>query len=79
MRSYIPCASCAVVTDGSVISMSPWTQRQARKLLSDNSPLDEAQKTKMKEELHADPTMGHAKKGSKELKRKKTYKMRDLL
>jgi hypothetical protein len=36
-------------------------------LLSSGSPLSSAQKDKMKTELHADPAMGHAKKGSPEL------------
>jgi hypothetical protein len=47
----------------------PWTRRQVKKLLSSGSPLTGAQKDKMKAELHADPAMGHAKKGSAELKK----------
>lgn len=46
----------------------PWTRKQVKKLLSSGSPLSGAQKDKMKAELHADPAMGHAKKGSAELK-----------
>ena len=39
-------------------------------LLSKASPLKPDQQRKMKQELHANPAMGHAKKGSKALKRK---------
>ena len=46
----------------------PWTRRQVKYLLSKGSPLSGAQKTKMVGELHENPAMGHAKKGSKELK-----------
>lgn len=46
----------------------PWTRKQVRLLLSKASPLSAAQQDKMKAELHADPSMGHAKKGSKALK-----------
>lgn len=46
----------------------PWTRRQVKYLLSSGSPLSGEQKTKMKDELHADPAMGHEKKGSAELK-----------
>lgn len=45
----------------------PYTRRQVKYLLSSGSPLSGAQKDKMKNELHADPAMGHAKKGSGEL------------
>lgn len=55
----------------SVLKFMPWTRRQVRKLLSSGSPLDEEQKDKMKAELHANPAMGHAKKGSKALKKHK--------
>lgn len=41
----------------------PWTPRQTRYLLSSGSPLSGEQKSKMKEELHADPSLAHAKKG----------------
>jgi hypothetical protein len=47
----------------------PWTRKQVRLLLSKYSPLSGQQRTKMKDELHADPKMGHAKKGSEELKK----------
>jgi hypothetical protein len=47
----------------------PWTRKQVKLLLSKYSPLDSAQKTKMHAELHADPKMGHAKKGSEALKK----------
>jgi hypothetical protein len=46
----------------------PWTRDQVKFLLSKVSPLKPAQKTKMIGELHANPAMGHAKKGSKGLK-----------
>lgn len=41
----------------------PWTRRQVKYLLSSGSPLKSEQKDKMKSELHADPAMGHRKKG----------------
>lgn len=47
----------------------PWTRRQVRYLLSKVSPLKPTQKTKMISELHQDPPMGHARKGSQELKK----------
>ncbi len=47
----------------------PWTRRQVKKLLSSGSPLTGAQQDKMKRELHANPAMGHARKGSKALKK----------
>jgi hypothetical protein len=46
----------------------PWTRKQVKLLLSQYSPLNPAQKTKMKSELHHNPAMGHVRKGSKELK-----------
>jgi hypothetical protein len=46
----------------------PWTRKQVKKLLSKGSPLSAEQQEKMKSELHANPAMGHAKKGSKALK-----------
>lgn len=42
----------------------PWTRRQVKYLLSSGSPLSGQQKTKMKGELHANPTMGHKRKGA---------------
>jgi hypothetical protein len=52
----------------------PWTRRQVKYLLSDKvSPLSKKQKTKMRSELHADPSMGHKKKGSKALKRTRAH------
>jgi len=47
----------------------PWTRKQVKKLLSSGSPLSSAQKAKMKRELHANPSMGHKKKGSAAMKR----------
>lgn len=38
-------------------------------LLSKGSPLTSKEKEKMKGELHANPSMGHMKKGSKKMKR----------
>ena len=48
----------------------PWTRRQVKLLLSKASPLTEQQKTTMVGELHANPKLGHAKKGSEALKKK---------
>lgn len=45
----------------------PYTRRQVKYLLSGGSPLSGQQKNKMVGELHANPAMGHAKKGSKAL------------
>lgn len=42
----------------------PWTPRQTRYLLSKGSPLSGGQKDKMKAELHANPQLAQAKKGS---------------
>lgn len=40
----------------------PWTRKQVRYLLSGGSPLTGKQKAKMKDELHANPAMGHMEK-----------------
>lgn len=48
----------------------PWTRQQVKYLLSKGSPLTAQEKEKMKGELHANPAMGHMKKGSKQMKRK---------
>ena len=48
----------------------PWTRREVRYLLSKVSPLTKAEKTKMVRELHKNPKLGHAKKGSEALKKK---------
>lgn len=48
----------------------PWTRKQVRLLLSKYSPLTTPQQDKMKAELHANPAMGHVRKGSQELKKK---------
>lgn len=48
----------------------PWTRKQVKLLLSKASPLTGEQQDKMKSELHADPAMGHKKKGSNALKKK---------
>ena len=42
----------------------PWTRQQVKYLLSKVSPLSKGQKSKMVGELHANPAMGHKKKGS---------------
>jgi len=47
----------------------PWTRKQVRLLLSKYSPLTGDQQDKMKQELHANPAMGYAKKGSEALKK----------
>ncbi len=49
----------------------PYTRRQVRKLLSSGSPLSEEQKVKMKNELRKNPALGHARQGSKAMKRGK--------
>lgn len=46
----------------------PYTRKQVKYLLSKVSPLSGDQKTKMVGELHADPAIGHEKKGSAALK-----------
>ena len=48
----------------------PWTRKQVKYLLLSGSPLTAGQKDKMKGELHANPAMGHEKKGSAELKKR---------
>ncbi len=45
----------------------PWTPRQVRYLLSSGTPLSSDQKQKMLGELHDQPSLGHAKKGSRAL------------
>ena len=62
-RLFSRCFFCCEVN-----LMSPWTPRQVRLLLSKASPLSDAQQSKMKSELHQNPKLGHAKKGSKGLK-----------
>ena len=54
----------------------PWTRKEVKFLFSSGSPLTGAQKDKMEGELHADPSLGHEKKGSKEMKRGKPAKKR---
>ena len=51
--------------------LMPWTRKQVKYLLSSGSPLSGAQKTKMKGELHEDPAMGHKKKGSTALAKRR--------
>lgn len=41
----------------------PWTRQQVKYLFSNGSPLSTGQKDKMHRELHANPAMGHMKKG----------------
>jgi len=43
----------------------PWTPKQVKYLLSKESPLSSKQKAKIKRELHANPKMGHKRKGAK--------------
>jgi hypothetical protein len=43
----------------------PWTRKQVKYLLSKGSPLSGSQREKMLGELHANPAMGHKKKGVK--------------
>ncbi len=40
----------------------PWTRKQVKYLLSKASPLKPKQRKKMLQELHDDPSLGHAKK-----------------
>jgi hypothetical protein len=47
----------------------PWTLRQTRYLLSSGSPLSAVQKENMHKELHANPALGHMKKGSSRMAR----------
>jgi len=47
----------------------PWTPAQVRLMLSKYTPLKPAQEAKMREELHNNPALGHARKGSQELKK----------
>jgi hypothetical protein len=47
----------------------PWTPRQTRYLLSSGSPLSTVQKAKMKSELHSNPSLAHARKGSSTLQK----------
>lgn len=42
----------------------PWTRQQVKYLLSSGSPLSKEKKEKMKAELHKNPKLGRAKKGS---------------
>lgn len=45
----------------------PWTRQAVKFLLSKGSPLTREQRSKMVGELHRDPGMGHARKGSSTL------------
>lgn len=54
----------------------PWTRRQVKFLLSNGTPLTGAQKDKMLGELHANPAMGHARKGSRALSRAAAERVR---
>jgi hypothetical protein len=47
----------------------PWTRSQVKLLLSKGSPLEPEQKAKMHRELHANPQLGHARKGTAGMKR----------
>lgn len=47
----------------------PYTRKQVKLFLSSASPLSSEQQQRVKSELHANPSMGHAKKGSAELKK----------
>jgi len=51
--------------------MAPWTERQVEYLFSKGSPLSKEEKAKMEKELHEDPTLGHFRRGSPGLKKKK--------
>jgi len=47
----------------------PWTRKQVKLFFSKGSPLNSQQQAKFEAELHANPGMGHARKGSKALSR----------
>lgn len=47
----------------------PWTRKQVKYLFSSGSPLTGEQKNKMHAELHANPSLGHKKKGSSQMAR----------
>jgi len=47
----------------------PFTRREVRFLFSSGSPLSTEKKEKMKAELHADPALGHQRRGSAAMKR----------
>ncbi len=47
----------------------PWTPRQTRYLLSKGSPLTGGQREKMLGELHDNPSLATAKRGSIDLKK----------
>jgi len=40
----------------------PWTRKQVKFLLSKGTPLTGTQRDKMLNELHSDPSLGHAQK-----------------
>lgn len=48
----------------------PWTRKAVKLLLSKGSPLSPEQKGKMHSELHANPALGHKRKGSKSMRRR---------
>jgi hypothetical protein len=55
----------------------PWTRQQVKYLLDKKiSPLTRQQRAKMVSELHADPAIGHEKKGSLSLKQAARIRMR---
>lgn len=47
----------------------PYTQREVRFLLSSGSPFSEKKKNEVKAELHANPALGHGRRGSEAMKR----------
>ena len=51
----------------------PWTRKQVKFLFSSGSPLSPEQKGKMQSELHANPSIGHERKGSSALKKHKAF------
>jgi hypothetical protein len=57
----------------------PWTPKQKRYLLSSGSPLKESQKDKMKTELHNNPSLGHERKTTKVIKKKKSKTFAEAL
>lgn len=56
----------------------PWTRQQVKYLLSGGSPLTGGQKSKMVGELHANPKMGHMRKGYSKGSGQKMVKLKKL-
>jgi hypothetical protein len=59
----------------------PWTEQQTRFLLSDGSSLSAEKKDEVRQELHADPSIGHRKPGpaanAKSIARYRSYRAKE--